>query len=129
MASISAPKASRSSADSTGVGVGLVMASLLVGCGSEVDGDVADGGAHADLDVFGAGARRLAAVHVADHAVVLAPGAGVADAHAAAVLGAEPGVLRLFQQGAAVVVHRLGTADEGEGAADLGGVDRHGGAR
>src|SRR3989442_15400402 len=104
MASSSSPKDLICSGVSSGIVVVCIAGLLLLSieaCGAlaplEIELDVTDGDTDADLDVLFACARGLATEEVANGARRLAAGAGMADAHPAAELGAESGLLGLLQ--------------------------------
>src|SRR5437660_2394348 len=73
----------------------------------EVELDVTDRDGDADLDVLFVRARDRAANEVADGPRRLAAGAGVADAHPATELRAEPGLLGLLEKRPATVRNPL----------------------
>src|SRR4051794_41494265 len=70
---------------------------------SDLDGEVAEGGGDAELDLLVRRGGDLAGEEVLVGAGALAAGAGVADAHPASVFGAETGGLGLDEQGLAAV--------------------------
>src|SRR4051794_23609765 len=78
---------------------------------SDLDGEVAEGGGDAELDLLVRRGGDLAGEEVLVGAGALAAGAGVADAHPASVFGAETGGLGLDEQGLAAV----GDPDAGVG--------------
>src|SRR3954454_24015478 len=85
---------------------GRVWVLVVIGSSSwsEVDGDVADRGGDAELDLLVRFGVQVAAADVAGAAGRLELRAAEADAHAAAVLGRQPGRLGLFEQGGARVL-------------------------
>src|SRR2546427_1860891 len=101
MASSSWPKASSCSGVRLAAGMGIARS--LSRSGSKVERDIADRHGHADADLLVTRARDLAAEDVPHGTSRLAAAARVADAHAASVLGGEPGVLGLLEQRQAAV--------------------------
>src|SRR5947208_10044126 len=117
MASSYWPKAS--SCSDVRLAAGVDIAGSLSRSGLEVERDVADRHGHADADLLVPRARDLAGEEVPHGASRLAAAARVADAHAASVLGGEPGVLGLLEQRQAAVGYLAlagGEADEALGA-------------
>src|SRR5207253_1962250 len=127
IASSSWPKASSCSSVRFVVGVG--MAGSFRGRGSELERDVAERHGHADADLLVPGARDLAREDVPHRTSRLAATARVADAHAASVLGGEPGVLGLLEQRQAAVGGFASAGGEANATLSAMGVEAQCGRR
>src|SRR6202012_1430235 len=99
MALSSAPNASACS------GVRVIFACVIVKSpvSLESDIDIADGNGHADLHVLVGCCRHRTGAQVAHDSAGLAACAGMADAHPASAVRAQPGRFGLLEQRAAII--------------------------